>query len=550
MRIKQVGDAFHACDSYAYKDELKSAGWRWSPSTKTWTTTDARRVLPFADAFPGGAERLSELVLAVAEATTETVALSRASDAVSPVEPPPGLAFLPFQRAGIAYASSRAGTLVADEPGLGKTVQSISATVAWKSESVLVIVPASLKANWRREWRKWDSLGREAALAEKGKPLPETPVVILNYEQVKAFKSAILSRRWDALICDEAHFLKNPKAARTRAVLGGRNADGDIEAGIPASRRLFLTGTPILNRPIELWSLVRSLDPAGLGRSWEAFVRRYCAGVKGKYGWETTGATNLPELQEKMRGSFMVRRLKVDVLTELPPKTRQIVALEPDAASKRAAKEEKDALKALRKAARASGRSIAAILRDESTPGFEELAAARRDLAVAKAGLVAERVNEMLEETDKIVVFARHKEAVRSIAALLAEAGHVVRTMTGDDDLDKRQAAVDSFQNDPSVRAFVATFGAAGVGHTLTAAGVVVFAELDWTPAVMTQAEDRLHRIGQKNAVLVVHLVVEGSVDSKVAEKLIEKQAVADAALDGGPAATGDPLDEALTDED
>src|SRR5690606_16135176 len=160
---------------------------------------------------------------------------------------------------------------------------------------------------------------------------------------------------------------------------------------------------------------------------------------------------------------------------------------------------------------------------------FEELSALRHEMGIAKVPAVIEHIKETLENTDKIVVFAHHHDVVNAIAQAF---GDIAVKLTGVESSDERQAAVDRFQNDPNCRLFIGTIGAAGVGLTLTAASTMIFAELDWVPGRVTQAEDRIHRIGQLDSVLIQHLVVDGSLDAKMAWVLVEKQEIIDKALD------------------
>lgn len=313
---------------------------------------------------------------------------------------------------------------------------------------------------------------------------------------------------------------------------------------IRAKRRVFLTGTPLVNRPIELWPIVRSLDPNGLGKSWRAYVTRYCAGHETRYGWDVSGASNLDELQTKLRATFMVRRLKSEVLRDLPPKVRQVIDVPADGmrhllqaeealfAAHRAVIEKLQAsVDELREQGGEAYNAAVEQLRTATGVAFEEMARARLDLAVAKLPFVIEHLEAVVESTGKCVVMCWHHEVVD---ALLAHFGRNAVAVTGKVAIADRQAAVERFQTDPSCTVFVGTIKAAGVGLTLTAASTVVFAEQWWVPGDITQAEDRCHRIGQVNSVLVQHLVVDGSLDATQARVVVAKQAVIDRALDVG----------------
>lgn len=457
---------------------------------------------------------------------------------------PEGKAYFPFQKAGIKYGRDRDNVLIADEMGLGKTIQAIGiANCDPKAKKILVVCPASLKINWQREFEAWDTKNLSVGIA--GDTMPRTDVVVINYDILKKHQAAIDATKWDMLICDEAHYLKNETAQRTALVLGG-----DGGGGIKARRRVFLTGTPIINRPAELWTLVHALDPEGLGAHRFNFMRRYADArqvmVRGRPVWDFSGASNLDELQDRLRSSFMVRRLKQDVLKELPAKTRQIIVLpikdaavqrdmEEEAATIQEASDEADALRAVAQEAKKAGQKqvyehAVKALAATSKVAFEKVAKQRHALAMAKVPAVVSHVNELLDHTDKVIVFAHHLDVIDKL--MEGFAGHGAVKVTGEMKLADRQKSVDAFQGSPGCRVFVGNIKAAGVGLTLTAASTVVFAELDWSPGNMQQAEDRAHRIGQTENVLIQHLVFDGSFDVHMANTLVSKQAVIDAAMD------------------
>ena len=453
------------------------------------------------------------------------------------------------------------GVLVADEPGLGKTIQAIGVSnVIPAIRSILVICPSSLRLNWQREWRKWCVKQLSVGVAYAGGVIfPTTNVVVINYDILRRHIDKIHERQWDMLICDEAHALKNYKAQRTMLVLGGKekikalvagrkvHAETVEHAAIKASRKLFLTGTPILNRPIEAWTLVRALAP-DVFRSWKHYVYRYCGASSDGYGMDVSGATNLPELQDLLRANIMVRRLKVDVLKELPAKRRQVIELPCESAAVRteqsAVAAMQSRLERLRVAVElAKGgsddeyRSAVDALTQGSSGAFTELSKLRHETALAKLPMVIEHCKESVE-SGKIVIFAHHKDVIAAIRQEFPNAAVIV----GDTPLHERQAAVDRFQNVETCKVIIGSFGAMSVGLTLTASAHVIFAELDWVPAIMSQAEDRCNRIGQVNSVLAQHLVLDGSLDAVMAHRLVAKQKVIDAALDTEAAIGQEPL--------
>jgi SWI/SNF-related matrix-associated actin-dependent regulator 1 of chromatin subfamily A len=526
---------------YGEQGPLKSAGFRWSPADKFWWTDRAE----IADKLRTHLSEPAALaVTATLSARAEAIDQSRAAAAQPDIAVPcpDGMAYLPYQLAGIAYATRRQNTLIADEMGLGKTIQAIG---AWNADtaakSALVVCPASLKINWAREWQKWDT--RSATVGIANGSIPATDIVIVNYDILHKHSAALRAREWDLLISDECHYAKNPKAARTKSLLGAWDKDPEKRiAPIPARRRIFLTGTPILNRPIEVWPILHAIAPAGIGKNWRHFVTRYCAGVQGRHGWDVSGSSNLTELQDELRATCMVRRLKSQVLTELPAKRRQIITLPADGCAKIIGAEIEaqvaldDRMASLRVAVElaktqddAAYDAAVTALHDAGMAAFAEISKIRHATAMAKLPLVIQHVRDQLDAGGKIVLFAHHHDV---IDALAAEFGACAVTLTGSDSQEHRQASVDRFQNDDACTLFLGSIGAAGVGITLTESAHVIFAELDWVPGRISQAEDRTHRIGQTRSVLIQHLVLDGSIDAKMAKTLVEKQAVIDAALD------------------
>jgi len=441
--------------------------------------------------------------------------------------------------------------------GLGKTIQALGVINAdAEIKSILVVCPAGLRLNWKREAEKWLVRPLSVGIVDGG--VPDTDMVIVNYELLKKYRDTLRARPWDLLVADEIHYAKSPKAQRTIELLGGKNGKSEMIAPIPAKRRLYLTGTPILNRPIELWPLVKSL---GLFTSWYQYATRYCAGQQTRWGWDVSGASNLEELQDRLRSSIFVRRVKADVLQELPAKRRQIIELPANGAEKVvkteaqawAARQERIAeLRAAVEVAKASEsesdyKAAVEKLADGMRVAFSEMAQLRHDTARAKVPYVVEHVKDAVEASGRVVVFAHHKDVVAEIVAGLAEAEIASVVVTGDMSGAERQASVDAFQAG-KVAAFIGTIMAAGVGITLTAAAHVVFAELDWVPGNISQAEDRCHRIGQRESVLIQHLVLEGSLDAEIACRIVAKQEIIDRALDRREPASKDDAWGAIVD--
>lgn len=562
MQITHNGRCFIAVCSYEERELPKRAGFYWHPEPgqcfsakrkkpcpacdtglkKSWWTDDPVKVQPLRE----------HCDLQALEALGEhraNVEASRADHSDVDVPVPDGLAYLPFQRAGIAYAMARESTLIGDDPGLGKTIQALGVANADPSvKSILVICPASLRLNWLREAELWLVRQRESYVVASNDPVPETAeLVIANYDRLKGHVLAgLMARSWDLLVVDECHALKSSTTQRSKRVLG--YWDKQKKQQVPglisrARRKLMLTGTPILNRPKEVQPIVGALLPDQFGNFFK-FGLRYCNGHQTRWGWDFDGASRLDELQERLRSTCMVRRLKAEVLKELPAKRRQVIVIPADEvgdlvageAAAFAAHEERlaDARDAVALAHAAGDEqayeAAVAALSSASRTAFTEISIVRHEVALAKVPVVLEHLDGLAESgVDKLIVFGHHRDVVAQIAGHYGDASV---TVTGETKLEDRQAAVDRFQNDPTCRVFVGTIGAAGVGFTLTAAAHVVFAEIDWVPALVSQAEDRTHRIGQTNSVLVQHVVLDGSLDAKIARTLVAKQAIIDAALD------------------
>lgn len=461
---------------------------------------------------------------------------SRAESSHLCVPAPPGLAYLPYQVAGIEYTANRIRVLIADEMGLGKTIQAIGTANLLGARRILVIPPASGKISWCREFEKWTTNGLTADYVEGSKSgLPTSDVVVINYELLGGYDFELRTAPWDMVIVDEAHYLKSGKADRTGQVFGRpKRGNKRALAPLPARRLVLMTGTPILNKPKDLWPLIQHLDPEGLGSNWYFFAKRYCElfeiehfnsakGRKERIGWDWSGASHLDELQILMRQRFMIRRLKSDVLKELPPKVRQIVVLEPKKGLTNLLKRE---IMAYDDYVTKHGNE------DVEPPPFTEASRIRKEVAVAKVPYVIDYLKEILIEKKKVVVWAHHHEVIDAIREAF---GAAATGFDGRTDSGIRQGFVDLFQNDESIQLFVGGIRAAGSLITLTAADTTLFAERDWVPGNNTQAEDRLHRIGQKGNVQCISVVLNGSNDQRIIQANIKKQEIAERALDVQP---------------
>ena len=420
---------------------------------------------------------------------------------------PTGLLY-PHQADGVAFLISKKRAILGDDMGLGKTRQAIVALQAAVPEGVILVVcPASLKLNWKREILMVDPAARIEVLGYDKAPSINPRWVIVNYDLLSKQAERLHDIPWAGVILDEAHFIKNA-SARTTHCLKLLGVQDQAKAPLVGPNYVFLlTGTPMTSRPRDLFNLLRCVGhPAA--RSFLSFAKRYCEAYRNDFGWVTTGASNLDELNLLMK-EIMLRRKKDEVL-DLPPKIRSWVPVDISAAPA--------ALSAVENfLAWYQGTDPAA---PNDTQFLARLTKVRVALHKAKHKAVAERIRDVVASGDKVVVFTAFNDGVARHAKTLGEAAV---TITGSQSAEQRMEAVDRFQKDPIVRVAVCNIIAGGVGITLTAGTHVIFQDLDWVPANHAQAEDRCYRMGQTRKVTVEYFHAEGSLDSYIARLLETK---------------------------
>tara|TARA_R110000822_G_scaffold25937_17_gene78527 strand:- start:9533 stop:11593 length:2061 start_codon:yes stop_codon:yes gene_type:complete len=551
---KVTGDPMWIAESsYHEKDLVKMAKFWWNNGTpsgkfkvpegvphKVWWTPDIDKAVILIDYTEGDTKEVLVAHLAnINQRLQDSVATD--SDMIIPI--PDGLEYYPYQKAGIAFGSNNNNVLIADEMGLGKTIQSIG-ILNYKTslKRALIVVPASLKVNWKKELAVWSTRDLSVAVVNSTDGKKKTlvnqaaDIIIVNYASLISKKLEWLNDiDFDVIIADEVHKVKNNTAKRSKKF---------YELAKKIDHKIYLSGTPMLNRPVELFHIINSL---GFDMNFMAYAKRYCNATKEQFGWDMSGSSNLEELQLELRKSFMIRRMKANVLTELPPKRRQIIEL--DASKYQDLIDQEDTYLMVNgiDIKQSKEEKIFNNKYDEKVDGMKgytamhiaEMARLRKATAVAKIDDVVKHIVDSLESVDKIIVFAHHREVVEGITdALIAINGDPKKKIEcepvklyGGMTQEAKDESVERFQNDDRIKVFVGSIMAAGVGLTLTAASLVVFAELDWVPANLTQAEDRAHRIGQTDSVMVQHLVIEGSLDVTLAKRVVGKQNVIDLAM-------------------
>lgn len=452
----------------------------------------------------------------------------------------PGLAktLFPYQEEGVAFLESRNGrAILGDDMGLGKSAQSLAYLQLHKEmRPAVIICPSSLKLNWAKEIFTWMEQckenpvyilsGRtkhqveEVFINSSGRlflnpcKMPKTGIFIINYDVVNDWLSELTKINPEIILSDESQYIKSGKAARTKAV-------SSLVKKTP--QFIAITGTLIENRPAEAYTVINLVSPTMFPSEWK-YKMQYCAPKHNGYGWDFKGASNTAELNIRLQ-EIMIRRLKVDVLKDLPPKIRTVIPIEIDnKAEYRRAEQDLIAWlkdnKGAKKAEQAS--KIEALAR------INEL----KQLCVkGKMEACLNWIEDYLESGNKLVVFTTHTWVLDYVYSEFKQwAVKVDGSITG----AKRQDAVNEFQNNKKIKLFVGNLDAAGVGLTLTTASATCTLELSFVPTKHDQAEDRVHRIGQTaECVNAYYLLAQGSIEEEIAFLLDEKRKIVSAVLDG-----------------
>lgn len=430
-----------------------------------------------------------------------------------------------FQIEGVYYAISKHRTFIADEMGLGKTLQALASVEILDGYPCLVVCPASLKYNWEAEISKWLPHRTTKILSGDGgihllmgTLKNDANIQIVNYDMLKAYCDTLVSWGFKSIIFDESHYLKNADAKRT---LFGTKVSQEAE------NIFLLTGTAVLNRPTELipqLKIIKTIDKFG-------GPYRFERDFTWKYGPMKGMVKNLDSLNSQMRKLCYIRRLKKEVMNELPPKQRQYINL--DIVNRQ------DYIKArtnlyeyLRDQAIGKG-GLEEFLKKDTNAMANTLAQIeylKQVCARGKMPLVIERIEDFLEESDdKLVVFANHIEIQKGILEKFPSAAHLL----GEDTLEARNYNVNRFQNDIDCRLIICSLNVGGLGINLTASSNVYFVELGWNPAIHDQAEDRTHRIGQYESVNITYFLGKDTIDEDIFELIEKKRVIVDATLEG-----------------
>ncbi len=416
----------------------------------------------------------------------------------------------PFQELGVQALMSRRHNLLADEMGLGKTIQAIELINRLKLRKVLIVCKASIKRNWEHKINEWATQYHLIQIIDKKvSEISEfASIVIVNYDLIthSYIHAQLTSFKWDLLICDEAHYLKNTEAKRTKSVLSNK---GLVRC---AKRTLMMTGTPVLNRPIELYPILKVLAPAVIHPygDYYRYAKRYCAAYQDGFGLNVDGASHTDELNKKLREHYMIRRMTNEVQVQLPSKRYEVVFID-------STREVQQKLRVLDQAGRKDFK--------HQNLGIDGggLATLRRETAEKKVEASIDLIKEYVESAGKIVIFAYHHTVIERLEEALRGYGCV--TLTGSTSQIRRESSIKLFKEDPEIKVFIGQIQAAGEGidGLQNACSNVLFVETSWVPGEIEQAVKRVHRIGQTKPVLIRFLVWADSVEEHMFRIALDK---------------------------
>lgn len=516
-------------------------GVTWDSKTKAWKApvTSIETVVKWAQTFS------QEIPLDVIERANqireELDSLRYASRSVDAEIEIPTLngSLLPYQRAGVAYATNAKRSFIADEMGLGKTIQGMATLenihlAGGSAYPAVVVCPPNLVLNWRREYERFLP-DRRVAMVTNRKEFPWAgtyDVVVVGYSNIPHWEKHLINH--NGYIFDESHYCKSREAQRTRAAR-------KMTASNPDAAVLCLTGTPITNRPSEYASqleIIGRLDK--FGGLW-GFYRRYCDAYRDKWGqWNLSGNSNLDELNDKLRSTCYIRRTKDQVMTDLPPVIHSPLLVDgAPSIMKEYDKAQADIVQYLveraKQIAEELGTSVGAAavttrMKAEANKHLMEISILRKIAAKAKMPVAIEWIDERIESGKKVVIAAHHREIVNELANKYGGL-----KIQGGMSLEDVELAKGKFQSLPVEQApvIVLSIQAAKTGHTLTAAQDVLFIEFPWTPADVDQTYSRCHRIGQRGSVTSTYMMTAGTIDEEIYKLIEKKRLVVDSATDG-----------------
>lgn len=429
----------------------------------------------------------------------------------------------PYQKTGVKMIFENFGgrCLLADDMGLGKTYQGIAFLTYCMAElnnpHVLIICPSYLRYHWQHEIQTW--LKTDSQLVKKGSEELTSNICIVSYDMLNALN--IDTGVYNIVLCDESHYVKSRKTKRTKALTPLVKS---------AERVLLISGTPALNRPIELFSQLYMLRPSYI-KNYTSYAARYCNGKATPFGYDDRGSSNPHELNWILNNAFMVRRLKRDVLTDLPPKTRHTIWLEVNSTElgevRSGFKKWKSLNETIYRLPVGSEQQRKQLFERKQT-----ISALFNATATAKCAALVSWVSNALDEGRSFIFFAYHQCVLNAVEECVQQKRISYMRIDGSTPAHTRQKNVEEFQNDPDMRIAILSIMAAGTGVTLTKVTECVMGELFWVPGVMIQAEDRIHRISQTGSCAIKYLLGTETLDTYIFPTLCKKLQTLDALVD------------------
>uniref|UniRef100_A0A6B2E974 Putative chromatin remodeling protein n=1 Tax=Phlebotomus kandelakii TaxID=1109342 RepID=A0A6B2E974_9DIPT len=423
---------------------------------------------------------------------------------LSSIEPKLVNALLDFQKEGVRFAIEKQGRcIIADEMGLGKTYQALAVADFYRDDwPVLICTVATTRDMWANKIRELlprVPVHKIIILNSAQNYISDASFIICSYAMMALCVQKIMAKKCGILIMDESHSLKNSKAKCTIAAMTLLKN---------ARRVILLTGTPAVSRPSELFTQLLMCDRTFF--SYKEYTKRYCEGHESQFGWDANGSCNMEELEIMLRRKFMIRRKKNEVMNDMTDKTREVVVLD------RELVDNKHFFKDL----------VASYEGSTGKRQNEILLTFYTATADAKLRAVCSYVKNVLKTVKKFIVFAYHHVMLDALSECLKSQNVDFIRIDGDTDSNVRSQLVDLFQTKPHYRVAVLSIKACNAGITLTAAQLVIFAELYWNPSTLAQGESRSHRIGQDQNVVVRYLLAKGTADDIIWSLIRRKQNV------------------------
>mgnify|MGYP003654606381 CR=1 FL=1 len=414
----------------------------------------------------------------------------------------------PFQKEGRDFLASREVALLADQMRLGKTAQAIAAADKIGAKRILVVCPSTAKITWQREFAKWSDRDRSIQIVygTDATICSGAEIVIINYDLIwrPEIKKQLLKLKFSVAMVDECHLLAGRNSKRTKAMLHSNLRTPLLSVCV---YKWFISGTPLLNRPLDMYPIFASCAPEVIApyKSYKAYTRHFCGGYWDGIQWVDKGATHMKELGKRL-DTFMLRRLRADVLGEIPPNF-QIIPIE------------------------AKGSTVKTYVAEElkwekgdadyqNLDEGEYIATVRRELGLYKIPVALKYIRHVLTTEDKLVVFAYHREVLQELHKAIDNSVLLYGGMTP----SVKQNAIDAFKDDPDCKVFIGQITAAGVAIDLSSANNILFVESSWVPGEIDQASDRCSGFNQDLEVRAQFMVIEDSLEEHMLRTVIEKK--------------------------